>query len=247
MDALLLAAGRGARLSPITDSIPKCLVPIMGRPLLDYWISKLGQADEINRIFINIHYFREQVEDFIKKSQYKEKIILVSEKELLGTGGTLAKLIKSEGPCRKALFVAHADNFSAFSVQEFLAHHAKRPTRCQSTVMTFRTDNPQSCGILEVDAEGVVLAIHEKIINPPGDLANAAVFLFEPDILDEIALLAEQIPGNTSDGIFDLSRDFLPCLTGRLYTFLNTRYHRDIGSPESLRIAQSDAPRLVMQ
>ncbi len=76
MDALLLAAGRGARLSPITDSIPKCLVPIMGRPLLDYWISKLGQADEIQRIFINIHYLREQVEDFTNKSKDKEKIIL---------------------------------------------------------------------------------------------------------------------------------------------------------------------------
>ncbi len=247
MDALLLAAGRGARLSPITDSIPKCLVPIMGRPLLDYWISKLGQADEIQRIFINIHYLREQVEDFTNKSQYKEKIILLNEKKLLGTGGTLARLIKSESPCKNALFVAHADNFSVFSVQEFLAHHANRPTRCQSTVMTFRTDNPQSCGIFELDAEGVVLATHEKITNPPGNIANAAVFLFEPDILDEIALFAEQIPGKTSDGIFDLSRDFLPRLASRLYTFLNTRYHRDIGSPKSLQIAQKDAPHLVMQ
>jgi mannose-1-phosphate guanylyltransferase len=113
--------------------------------------------------------------------------------------------------------------------------------------MTFETDNPQSCGIFELDAEGVVLATHEKIVDPPGNVANAAVFLFEPQILDEIALFAAQIPGNTSDGIFDLSRDFLPCLAGRLYTFLNTKYHRDIGSPESLQIAQTDAPRLMMQ
>ena len=247
MDALLLAAGRGLRLSPLTDSVPKCLVPIMGRPLLDYWLSRLGQANDIQRIFINIHYLAEQVKAFIKKSPYKEKIVLLGEEKLLGTGGTLAMLLKTHGPFTNTLFVAHADNFSCFSIEDLLARHISRPRRCQSTVMTFKTSNPESCGIFELDKEGVVLAMHEKVKNPPGDLANAAVFLFEPQILEEIELFANQNSGNTSDGIFDLSRDFLPRLAGRMYTFRNTEYHRDIGSPESLRIAQTDAPRLVMQ
>jgi mannose-1-phosphate guanylyltransferase len=246
MDALLLAAGRGVRLSPITDSLPKCLVPILGRPLLDYWLSKLGCREEIERIFVNLHYLKDQVREFISKSPYQNKITLLDEERLLGTGGTLAELLKTHGPFTKGLFIAHADNFSHFSINDFLARHASRPSRCAATVMTFITDNPKSCGIFELDNDGVVLKMHEKIANPPGNLANAAVFIFEQEVLNEITVFSNQISGNTTADIFDLSRDFLPQLTGRMFTYLNTEYHRDIGSPEALLRAQTDALRLML-
>ena len=61
MRAILLAAGLGTRLRPITDKIPKCLVPINGKPLIDYWLEQLTKAG-IEKFLINTHYLHEKVE-----------------------------------------------------------------------------------------------------------------------------------------------------------------------------------------
>jgi mannose-1-phosphate guanylyltransferase len=88
MNVLLLAAGLGTRLKPITNSIPKCLVPIKGKPLLEIWLENLSQLS-INKLFINTHYFSELVEKFILSSKYKKNVELLFEIKLLGTGGTI--------------------------------------------------------------------------------------------------------------------------------------------------------------
>ena len=88
MKALLLAGGYGTRLKPITDLVPKCLVPIAGRPLIDYWIESLKKAG-IERILINTHYLNTQMEDYKKKIKYSNYIELIYEPVLKGTAGTL--------------------------------------------------------------------------------------------------------------------------------------------------------------
>ena len=103
--------------------------------------------------------------------------------------------------------------------------------------MTFETDDPRSCGIVEMDAAGVVTAMHEKVERPPGRLANAAVFLFSPGVFDIIS-------GAENKAVFDLSRDVVPRLFGRLATYQNRLYHRDIGTPASLETARRDYDRL---
>ena len=97
-------------------------------------------------------------------------------------------------------------------------------------MMTFRTDSPQSCGIVEEDERGVVTAFHEKVANPPGDRANAAVYIFEPEIVGFLADLGKEV--------IDLSTEVIPHFVGRICTFHNSEYHRDIGTPESLRRAE---------
>ena len=89
--AILLAAGLGTRLRPITENTPKCLVEIAEKPLLRYWIDYL---DSINceSVLINTHYLSDQVEKYVNQiSNIKMEIKLVYEKELLGTAGTLIK------------------------------------------------------------------------------------------------------------------------------------------------------------
>ena len=88
MRALLLAAGLGTRLKPITNNIPKCLVPIGGKPLLQIWLEKLEKAG-VKKFLINTHYLHEQVESFIFKSRFKNSVELYWEKKLKGTAGTL--------------------------------------------------------------------------------------------------------------------------------------------------------------
>ncbi len=231
MRALLLAAGRGERLRPVTNTIPKCLVPIHGRPLLQIWLDHLFETPGlIERVLINTHYLSKQVEKFVASSKWADKIDLVYEAELLGTAGTLAAN-KSYFDGNTA-FVAHADNLTDFDLDAFVEHHKVRPAGHQITMLSFETDMPETCGILECDQNGTVLEFHEKVSNPPGNLANAAVYILEPEVIE----LAAGLPGKVKD----LSIDVMPKYLGRIGSFQTDGYHRDIGSVEALARAHAE-------
>ena len=172
MKALLLCAGIGKRLRPITATIPKCLVPILGRPLLEYWLELLCEAG-ITEFIINTHYLPELVKKYIEQSSYKKYIKLVYEDYLLGTGGTLLK--NKSQLMDDQIMLVHADNLSKFNVSDFINAHQNRPANTKFTMMTFKSENPQSAGIVQTDKQRIVREFFEKVKNPPGNIANAAV------------------------------------------------------------------------
>lgn len=227
MKALLLAAGLGTRLRPLTDTVPKCLVPVLGKPLLEYWLDLLF-ADGIESALINTHYLADRVREFAAASRWKDRITLAHEDELLGTGGTMLR--NKDTFAGQAFMVAHADNLTRFDVRSFCDRHARRPPGTVITMMTFVTDAPQSSGIVVENAAGVVTEFHEKEANPPGNRANAAVYIFEPQILSFLATFGRSV--------IDLSTEVLPQFLGRICSFHNATYHRDIGTQESLRKAE---------
>lgn len=236
MKAVLLAAGLGTRLRPLTDCLPKCLVPIGGRPLLDHWLDRLLASRGgglIEEIWINTHHLPDQVAQHMSQSPWRHRLRRWHEPELLGTGGTVHALASE---LRGSPFlVAHADNFTVFDPVAFWQSHQTRTASSVLTMMTFETDSPQNCGIVEV-REGLVRAFHEKVPKPPSRLANAAVYWCEQTVLDELAML----PGPTRD----ISTELIPKMLGRMSVFHNTAYHRDIGTPESLVRAQQDYEQL---
>lgn len=225
--AVLLAAGLGTRLRPITDKIQKCLVPIKGKPLIEYWLENLTNAN-VGAFLINSHYFREQMEEYVANSKYKEKIKLVYEPELLLTGGTV--LANADFVCNEPFLVAHADNLSFCDFDAFFRAHEQRPLGCEITMMIFETDTPKSCGIVELDASGVVVGFFEKVDNPPSNLANGAVYIFEPSVIEFMRSFNKKE--------VDISTEVLPHFIGKTYTFKNSVYHRDIGTIESFALAQ---------
>jgi mannose-1-phosphate guanylyltransferase len=226
---LLLAAGFGTRLRPITDHIPKCLVPIHGKPLLGYWLDRLFSGG-IDRILINTHYMHDVVRKFVSATPWRESIDLVYEDVLLGTGGTVFhnRSFFADG----AFLVAHADNLTRFDVGAFIEAHRDRPEGVEITMMTFDTDVPETCGIVELDERGIVVGFHEKSANPPGRRANAAVYIFDLSVIDFLASLNKEI--------IDISLEVIPHYLGRMHCFHNADYHRDIGTPESLRLAEAE-------
>lgn len=229
MKALLLAAGYGTRLKPITDSIPKCLVDINGRPLLEIWIELLVNAG-IKDILVNTHYLSDKVNYFINISLYNEFITVVHENKLHGTAGTLLKNLSffKDNP----LILIHADNLSSFDMLEFIEHHNKRPIGTEITMMTFISDSPQSCGIVELNDQNIVINFFEKVKNPPSKLANGAVYIIEPSVMNFlISLDKEEI---------DFSTEVLPFFIGKIYTYFNNIYHRDIGTLESYKAGLSE-------
>ncbi len=227
MRAVLLAAGLGMRLRPLTNTVPKCLVPIRGKPLLGYWLELL-LGGGIERALVNTHHLPETVRHFVAESPWRERITLVHEDRLLGTGGTVLK--NRDFFQGRAFLVAHSDNLTRFDVQAFIRRHQQRPAGTLITMITFRTDTPQTCGIVEEDPRGVVTAFHEKVANPPGNRANAAVYIFEPGVVEFLAGLGKEV--------IDLSTEVMPAFLGRICTFTNSDYHRDIGTPESLQQAE---------
>jgi mannose-1-phosphate guanylyltransferase len=100
------------------------------------------------------------------------------------------------------------------------------------TMMTFVTDAPRQCGIVKLDGRGCVIEFHEKSPDPPGALASAAVYIVEPEVADYAQARRAS----------DFSTQVVPHFVGRIHTFHNALYHRDIGTLPSLLQAQFDYP-----
>ncbi len=226
---LLLAAGLGTRLRPLTKDCPKCLVPIGGRPLLDTWLCSLHRCG-ISSVWVNLHHHREMVESFLFRRPFRGWTNGVVEESLLGTAGTLRQNAGRLANCR-TLF-AHADNWCQADMSVFLNFHEHhRPTGTVITMMTFRTDAPETCGIVEVDDLGIVQDFVEKPTLPSSSLANGAVYLLEPEVVDWVSKRPK---------VTDFSSQVIPHFVGRIATWENKGIHRDIGTLPSLLAAQAD-------
>ena len=227
--ALLLAAGLGTRLQPLTHSCPKCLMPIGGRPLLEHWLCVLYK-NGITNVLVNIHHHRTLVESFLARNQFQGWVYGAYEPRLLGTAGTLRQ--NREFFEDQPVLLIHADNWCQCDFSEFLGFHSnRRPPGTSITMMTFRTSSPATCGIVEVDGKGVVQNFHEKIDDPPGNLANGAVYLLEP----EVSAWIREHPL-----VKDFSTEVVPQFLGRIATWQNRGIHRDIGVIRSFLAAQFD-------
>ncbi len=219
MKILLLAAGYGTRLLPLTKKIPKCLVRINDLPLLNYWLRMLDKKGF--EIILNTHYLPNIVSEFIKKQTFKNLTLsVIYEETLLGTAGTIRanKSFFSDSD----FMVIHADNLSIFNIDDFIKTHKQRKQGIEITMMTFNTDEPQNCGIVDVE-NNIVKKMHEKKIGNYGNIANGAIYLFSRKVLDFIS----------NKSIDDISTEVIPEFFGRIQVFQNNTYHRDIGNMES--------------
>ena len=222
--ALLLAAGFGTRLRPLTLQTPKCLVKIGGEPLLERWLQSLENCN-CSKILINTHYLANQVDSYISSRPVKNLDIQIShEKKLLGTAKTL---LNNRDHFRDGLcLMIHADNATDFDLNKLIKAHEDRPKQCLMTMLTFDTSNPRSCGIVETDNDGIAYSFHEKVETPPGTKANGAIYAFDYSFIDYIA---ENYPEAT-----DFSTDILPNMIGKINTYHTYDPLIDIGTPVNL-------------
>jgi mannose-1-phosphate guanylyltransferase len=228
MRALLLAAGFGTRLRPLTYNIPKCLVLIRGKPLLGIWLERLTEAGH-GPFLVNTYYLPEQVEAYINNSKYCKLVELVREPVLRGTAGTLIdnlEFFKGEDG-----LLIHADNFCLAHLSEFERAHQYRPKECLMTMMTFRTESPSKCGIVELDSRGVVTGFHEKVTSPPGNLANGATYILSSEFLTRIK--------HEFYTATDFSNEVINNFIGKIYSYETNELFLDIGTPESYSKANS--------
>lgn len=226
LKTLLLAGGYGTRLRPLTDSLPKCLVPIGRRPLLSIWLERLTAA-ACGPFLINTHYRPAQVDAFLATSPYRTQVTSAFEPVLLGTAGTLLANLDFFAGTDGMLI--HADNYCLADIKAFVAAHRQRPAGCVMSMMTFRTDDPPSCGIVTLDDRSVVMGFEEKQPRPNGNLANGAVYILSAELLAEL----RSCPLDTTD----FSKQILPALLGRIYACETTGALIDVGTPRTYALA----------
>ncbi len=227
--ALLLAAGFGTRLKPITNNIPKCLVEISGKPLLGRWIQELEDLG-CDSVLLNTHYLSNLVMNYLDTiPKNKLKINTSYEEKLKGTAGTLFDNIDFfDG--YTGIFL-HADNVSDFDLINLLNAHENRPKQCILTMLTFNCNNPKAAGIIEKDSNDILVAFHEKVEDPPNNCANAAIYVFDAEFIRWMKELNFKP--------YDFSVDIIPLLLGKIFTYHTDEVYLDIGTPSSLEFAQN--------
>jgi mannose-1-phosphate guanylyltransferase len=226
MKAFLLAAGLGTRLRPITDSTPKCLLSIGGRPMLDIWLDALAKAG-VSEVLLNAHHLAHQIKAHLAGRVGAPAVHLVVEQVLLGSAGTLRA--NRDFVIGEDMFLAiNADNLTDFDLDLLIDAH--RAGGGVATLARFRAPDPTQVGVVEVSA-GQVVGFEEKPAHPRGDLANAGMYAFAPAVIDEI----------TGPDPRDIGFHLLPRLIGRARAVaLDGSYFIDIGTPEALRRARDD-------
>ncbi len=226
MKAFLLAAGLGTRLRPITDTTPKCLVEVGGRPLLDIWLDALAKAG-VQEVLVNTHHLAGLVEAHVARRWMPPVVRLSHEPVLRGSAGTL--LANRDFVADEDMFlVVNADNVTDFDLRMLMDAHRAGATI--ATLSVFHAPRPSECGIVEL-ADGLVVGFVEKPADPRSDLANAGMYAFHPKVLDEIP---EPLPR-------DIGFDLLPRLVGRARAVaLDDCYFLDTGTPAALVRARDD-------
>jgi mannose-1-phosphate guanylyltransferase len=227
MKAFLLAAGHGTRLRPHTDSIPKCLLPIQGVPMLEIWLA-LCRQHGISEILVNTHAHAAAVVEFLNKWRDGIRVSLIEEPELFGSAGTLRanrKWVESEDQ----FWVFYADVLTCTDLTHMLRFHS--PLNA-ATIGVYSVPDPERCGIVELDGNGVVTSFVEKPAHPRSNLAFAGIMIATKQLLGAI-------PEKRGA---DIAFDVLPRLTGKTRAYCITDYLLDIGTRENYEQAQKTWP-----
>ena len=223
MKAFLLAAGTGLRMRPITDQIPKCMLPIGGTPLLDLWLDALHRAG-VDEVLINLHHLSHIVLEHLHARKGPPVIHTAFEPELLGSAGTLRHhraWVEDEN-----FFLAfNADNLTDFDLRRLIEFHCSGDVAATLTV--FPAEDPSRYGVVDIDQSGLVTGFSEKPAAPIGNLANAGMYAFSPSLLAEI----HDTPPS------DIGYQLLPRLVGRARALTVDGFFCDIGTPASYRQA----------
>ena len=230
MKAFCLAAGHGTRLKPLTNNLPKCLVPVRGKPMLGVWLD-IFRRFGITEVMINIHSHVEAVRNFVESNRGAVNVTIAEEKTLLGSAGTLRAKRDWLGD-EKDFWVFYADVYNEVDLSAMLAFHHTHPAAL-ATIGLYRVADPPRCGIAELGRDGLVVSFEEKPKSPKSDLAFAGIMLASSSILD-------LIPSPEEKPFADIGFDLLPKLVGKMYGYMIREFLIDIGTMENYQKVQQE-------
>ena len=241
MKAMIFAAGLGSRLKPLTDTMPKALVPIAGYPMLEHVILKLKAAG-FTEIVINIHHFGEQILDFLKANENFGLIIHISDERdlLLDTGGGVKKARSFFENSDEPLLIHNVDILSDVNLKELYDYHLRSGAvatllasqRKTSRYLLFDTDK-RLCGWINKDTEQVKPEGFQYDSSLYWEYAFSGIHVLSPAIF-------QWMTSPSWDGKFSIMDFYLAtCRQVNYGGYLTEKLHLiDIGKPETLAKAE---------
>jgi mannose-1-phosphate guanylyltransferase/mannose-1-phosphate guanylyltransferase/phosphomannomutase len=229
---MVMAAGLGTRLRPLTHVLPKPMVPIANRPVLHHLLNLLARHD-IHQVGINIHAFPDLIQRYFGDgSALGLEIRWSEEKELLGTAGGTKKLGDFWGD--ETIVITSGDGLHDVDVTALIGHH--RRTGGLATLAVKPVDDPSAYGVVILDRDTRIKGFQEKPNRDEArsDLANCGVYVIEPELL-------ERVPPDT---FYDFGQDVWPALVAAgeaVYGYTTMAYWNDVGGLDELRNSILDA------
>lgn len=224
--AMIMSAGVGSRLNPLTNDVPKPLVPIANIPTMDILLEHLAN-NGITKVIANTHYLGKQIHSrYEKDSPIKIDFTYIHEDELSGTAGGLKKcqffFDKGEN-----FLVMSADGLTELDIEKAIEHHKK--SNCIATMVTKKVSESEvdKFGVVVTDSKGFIKEFQEKPKREEAksNLINTGIYVFNYEIFN-------YIPENTT---FDFAKNVFPTLLAngiKINTYLTEKYWSDIGSIE---------------
>jgi len=237
--AMILAAGEGTRLRPLTLEVPKVLLPVGGMPLIYHTINWL-KGYGISQVAINLYHKGDKIKEFLcDGSRFGVKIFYSQEEVLLGTAGGVKRMEKFFD---STFLVVYGDNLTNLNLHAMTDFH--RQKKAMATLALFQASDPREAGIVRLDEDARVIDFVEKPQQEanPKALANGGVYVFERQMLSYIS--AESFCDFAYDVFPKLIKAHLPIYG---YILDSPYYIIDIGTPEKYRRANIDmsAGRIV--
>ena len=228
MKAFLLAGGHGTRLRPITDTVPKCLVPICGTPMLSIWLD-LCLRSGISEVLINLHAHAQTVVQYLRQIDSPVKVRVVHEDQLLGSAGTLAAN-RDWVEADPAFWILYSDVLTRTSLRRIGEFHSRHGRL--ATLGLYQVPDPSRCGVAITDDEGVIVGFEEKPQFPRSSWVFSGLMVATPGVFD---LIPRYVPA-------DISFHVLPRMLGKMMGYPIEDYLLDIGTMPNYEKAQVTWP-----
>jgi mannose-1-phosphate guanylyltransferase/mannose-1-phosphate guanylyltransferase/phosphomannomutase len=213
----VLAAGAGTRLRPLTERLPKPLAPVGGRPVVARLLDRLGGFE----VALNLHHGADLVERMVGPGP-----VYLREEWLRGTAGALAGA--ADFLRGGDFLVASGDGVHDVDIDALVARH--REAGAAATITVKRIERPETCAVVELDADGLVERFVEKPDDPFSDLASIGIYCFTPEVLGFIP----------ADRPFDIAHDLIPALLEAgmpIAAYETDAWWTDVGDPGELLAA----------
>lgn len=233
MRGMILAGGLSTRLYPLTRDVPKPLVPVLDRPVVDHILSYLARHG-VDDLVINLHYFAEPIERFIGDgSKWGVRMSYLHEPELMGSAGAVKQV---ESRFQETFVVIGCDDVTDIDLEAALDFH--RRSRAEATIVLSHAEDVSHYGVVIVDENGRIVEFQEKPAagTERSKLVNTGIYIFEPAAL-------RRIPANT---FYDFGKQVFPEMLAagaRFFGIQQAGYWCDIGTPQEYRRAHFDALR----
>lgn len=230
MKAIIMAGGAGKRLRPLTCTMPKPMVPLLNKPVIEYCVELLVRHG-LTDIGVTLHYLPNAIRNHLKDGEkWDAKISYSIEDTPLGTAGSVRK---AAGAAKEPVLVISGDAMTDIDLTAAIRTHTQ--SGAKATLLLKKVPSPTEYGVVLTDKDGIVTRFIEKPAPSEvfSDLANTGIYIFEPEIL---SMIPDYMP-------YDFSNDLFPRLLNegiRIFTTEASGYWSDIGDIEQYAATQAD-------